>query len=103
MSQAEWAERAKTDLRDIYLWIARHENRRSTARRIVREIRHECDEYAGAFAEGSILGAARPEFGEDVRLFTHQRWVIVFRPITEGIEVLRVLDGSRDISMLFGE
>jgi len=37
------------------------------------------------------------------RVFTHKRWVVVFRPIDNGIEVMRILDGSRDFSRIFGE
>jgi toxin ParE1/3/4 len=103
MSHADWAPQAKADLHDIYLWIARRDGRRSTARRIVREIRQECNRYANAFAAGSLLGTASSELGESARNFTHKRWVVVFRPVDEGIEVLRVVDGSRDFPRLFGE
>ncbi|MEX2315742.1 MAG: hypothetical protein WD669_01230 [Pirellulales bacterium] len=40
--------------------------------------------------------------GESHRVFAHKRWVVVFRPIEGGIEVLRVLDGSREFTRLFG-
>jgi plasmid stabilization system protein ParE len=49
-----------------------------------------------------VIGTARPDLGELHRIFTHKRWVIIFRPIAGGIEVLRVLDGSRDYPRLFG-
>ena len=103
MSHAEWARRAELDLQDIYLWIARRDGRRTTARKIVREIREQCDEYAAAYAQGFVLGTARPDLGELSRVFTYKRWVIVFRPIDNGIEVQRVIDGSRDFSRIFWE
>jgi plasmid stabilization system protein ParE len=36
-------------------------------------------------------------------MFTHKRWVIIFRPAPDGIEIMRVLDGSRDFPRLFSE
>ena len=87
MSQAEWTSQAKADLRDIYLWISRRDHRRNTARKIVRELRHECDEYSAAAAKGLVLGTAQSDLGELCRTFTFKRWVIVFRPVDNGIEV----------------
>jgi toxin ParE1/3/4 len=101
MTHAAWTEPAKAELRDIYLWIARRDGRRHTAKKIVRELRQTCDEYAAVFAAGSVIGTARPDLGEFYRVFTHKRWVVVFRPIDGGIEVLRIIDGSRDFTRLF--
>jgi plasmid stabilization system protein ParE len=101
MSRAQWTSSAKADLRDTYLWIARHDNRRDTARNVIRGLRQQCDQYAIAFANGSVLGTSRNDLGELVRVFTYKRWVIVFRAISNGIEVLRVVDGSRDFTRIF--
>jgi toxin ParE1/3/4 len=101
MSRAQWTSPAKADLRDIYLWIARHDNRRDTARNVIRGLRKQCDQYANAFVNGAILGTSRVDLGPFVRVFTYKRWVVVFRPLADGIEVLRVVDGSRNfISIL---
>jgi plasmid stabilization system protein ParE len=103
MSRAEWTLPAKVDLREIYLWIARHEFRREIARKNIRELRKQCDEYADAFAAGHVLGTSRADLGDAVRVFTYKRWVVVFRPLDDGITVLRVLDGSRDFTRIFSE
>jgi hypothetical protein len=42
------------------------------------------------------LGTAAPELGLGVRLFSHQRWVILFRYVDDGLLVLRIADGSED-------
>ena len=102
-TKARWAPIAEEDVEAIYKWIAHRDGRRQTAKKITAEIRQKCDEYADAFAAGSVIGSARPDLGEGHRVFTHKRWVVVFRPIEDGIEVLRVLDGSRDFPRLFGD
>jgi toxin ParE1/3/4 len=101
MSQTSWSPTAESDVEDIYDWIARKDRRRSTAKKVIRELRDCCDALAAITASGSLIGTAMPQFGHDYRVFTHKRWVIVFRPLDDGIEVMRVFDGSRNFSRLF--
>jgi plasmid stabilization system protein ParE len=70
MSRTHWTSSAKADLRDIYLWIARHDNRRDTARKVIRGLRQQCDQYANAFTNGAVLGTSRTDLGRSVRVFT---------------------------------
>jgi plasmid stabilization system protein ParE len=39
--------------------------------------------------------------GEDVRIFTHGRYVVVYRPLDDGIDMLRVFRGEQDFPRLF--
>lgn len=94
---------AERDIEEIYEWIARRDGRRLTAKKVIRELRQHYDDYANLFAAGAIIGTARDDLGEDYRVFTHKRWVIVFRPAVDGIEIMRALDGSRDYPRLFQE
>jgi len=45
-----------------------------------------------------LLGRARPELAPKLRSFPFGRYVVFYEPIADGIEVLRVLHSSRDIS-----
>jgi len=36
-----------------------------------------------------------------VRSFTHQRWVILFRPLDDTIQVLAVFDGKKEYTRFF--
>lgn len=102
MRYAEWTSPAELDAEeDIYGWIAVRDGRTLTAKKVLRTLRQACDEYAELFAAGSVLGTAQPDLGEAFRTFTHKRWVIVFRPIPGGIEIMRVVDGSRDFARIF--
>jgi toxin ParE1/3/4 len=103
MSRARWTRLAEADAEGIYNWIAHHEGRRRTAKAILRELRHQCNDYADVFCSGSVIGTARPDLGRSLRVFMHKRWAVLFRPIDDGIEVLRVLDGSRDYPRLFSQ
>lgn len=49
------------------------------------------------------MGQHRLEFPPEWRYCVHKRWVIVYEVATEGIEILRVLDASRDFGRIFRE
>jgi plasmid stabilization system protein ParE len=93
---------ARRDVDDIYDYIGQRDGRPTVADEFVRQLEEVCDEYAAAFAAGHVLGTDRSDLGESYRAISHKRWVIIFRPIYDGIEVMRVVDGSRDYGRLFG-
>jgi plasmid stabilization system protein ParE len=103
MADLQWSAEGRTDVDDVYDYIARRDRRPATADKVVRGLAATCQWLAEEFATGSVVGTARPDLDEDFRVFTHQRWVIVFHPIANGIKVVRVLDGSRDFSRIFGD
>jgi toxin ParE1/3/4 len=47
------------------------------------------------------MGRARHELLVNLLSFTVKNYVIFYQPITEGIEVLRVLHGARDVHRVF--
>ncbi len=101
MASLVWTSPAKRDVDGIYDFIARRDRRPETAEKVVRELVFHCENYAKVFAAGNVIGTLRSDLGENIWVFTHQRWVVVYRSIEGGIEVLRVVDGSRDFSRLF--
>jgi len=102
MPKTIYTSEARQDFRDIFRYIARDRKRPSVAAKNIREIKAKCKQYAEAFAKGSEIGTARPELGHGCRTFTEKRWVIIFRDVDDEIEVLRIVDGGRDYSKLFG-
>jgi len=48
------------------------------------------------------IGRARPELGKDVRSFPVRKYLLFYRPITGGIELLRVIHGARNLRKIFG-
>lgn len=97
MHVANWSETAREDLKEIGRYIGRQHHRPSTAVKIMREVRDHCDHLARA----PDSGTARPDLGDEIRITSLKRWVIVFRPALHGVDVLRVVDGSRDWTALF--
>ena len=86
--------RAEEDLIDIWLYIA-HEDVHAADRLL--------DEIEGKFhllANQSALGPARPDIAPGLRYLPVRRYLILYREITGGIEVVRVVHGARDIQVL---
>jgi len=88
---------ARTDLKDIGRWIAEQSGSRSIALRFLEKIDEKCQ----AYARQPEMGDPRPDLAETVRCFPVGNFVVFYRPRQEGIEVLLVMRGSRDILVLF--
>ncbi len=52
-------------------------------------------------AQNPKMGRLRPELGRSLRSFTERRYVVFYRLIPEGVEIVRVLHGARDIESIF--
>ena len=98
MPHAFWSPEAARDIEEIAFYIAIDDGRPATADEVVRGI----DELCKLIASQPEMGESRPEFGYDCRVFPYKkRWVALYRPVENGIQVLRVVDGSRDFDRLF--
>lgn len=49
------------------------------------------------------IGRNRPELGEGIRSFPSGNYVIFYRTVEGGIEIMRVLHGARDIEKIFAQ
>jgi toxin ParE1/3/4 len=47
------------------------------------------------------VGRARPELGSGIRSASHKGYVIFFRYVGDGFEVVNILEGHRDIESFF--
>jgi toxin ParE1/3/4 len=66
----------------------------------VQTIRQKCD----AIASHPMAAEERPEFGvPGCRSFSVGNYVVFFRPLENGIEVARIVHGSRDLRSLEAE
>jgi toxin ParE1/3/4 len=59
------------------------------------------NEKCGVLAQMPEMGRKRSELVRGLRSFAVGNYVIFYRPISEGIQVVRVLHGARDIPTLF--
>jgi toxin ParE1/3/4 len=44
------------------------------------------------------LGPARPEIAEDARALVIERWIALYRLVEDGVQVVRIVDGVRDLT-----
>lgn len=89
---------ARNDVKEIARYLAHEQHRRRAAEGFVQKLNRK----ARLYAEHPLMGAARPDLGADYRCFVHQRWVAIYRPLEDGILILRVVDGARDFGAIFG-
>ncbi|REJ87497.1 MAG: type II toxin-antitoxin system RelE/ParE family toxin [Planctomycetota bacterium] len=97
MPRALWTPQARADLKQLAKYIAKEGQRPIVAERLVDEIRSKCDEYAAR----PDIGARHPQLPEELRVFVHSRYVVVYEPGVDGMTVLRIVDGARDFARLF--
>lgn len=95
MSIVRFQPLAAQDLDDIALFIARD------SLEAALEFTNLIEERCHTLAQFPLMGRSRPELGSELRSFPVGRYIIFYRPIENGIEVVRVLNAARDISTLF--
>ena len=92
MSEATFSEVAEADLLDIAEFIAR--DNPIAAREWVDAVRQRCH----LLSQHPLMGESRPGFGvAGCRSISVGLYVIFFRPSASGVEIARILHGSRDL------
>ncbi len=95
MSRYRISRQARSDLDDIWLYIASDN---------LSAADHFIDQLVGKFQTLTTqpgIGRTRDELGESLRSFPVGNYVIFYRPMQDGIEIIRVLSGFRDIPNVF--
>jgi toxin ParE1/3/4 len=91
----EESEYVFCDLQVIFRWLRVEDE--VLARRFL-ESTYDCFEF---LAENPLVGRPRPEFGhEDLRSWRvngFRNHLIFYRPLPGGVQIWRVLHGSRDL------
>ena len=59
------------------------------------------DAKLSLWATQPMMGHARDELALGIRSLSFGRYVVFFEPLADGIDVVRVLHGSRDIDITF--
>ncbi len=95
MSRYRLSVQSRSDLDDIWLYIA--SDNVTAADRFI-------DDLVGKFQALTTqpgIGRTRDELGESLRSFPVGNYAIFYRPMQNGIEIVRVLSGFRDIPHFF--
>lgn len=96
-----WAPRARDDLLDIYVVVGLADPLAAEKYMAALEAK------AHLLSENPRLGRCRPDLREDARMLVETPYVILYRLVADGdavdhIEIIRVLDGRRDLEKLLG-
>jgi toxin ParE1/3/4 len=95
MSRVTRRPHAEADILEIWGYIA--EDSVVAADRWVDKL----DEKFALWATQPMMGRARDELSPGIRSLAFGRYVVFFQPLPDGIDVIRVLHGSRDIDASF--
>ena len=88
---------AVADLDAIYDYIGRTRRSPDRADQVLDRIHESCKLYASQPG----MGERRPDLGPDLLTLTVGPHVVIYRPLDDGIRVLRIFDGRRDYPALF--
>ena len=91
MARIARTQASRRDAADIWHFIALDNER--AADKLLAKI-HRAFEL---LSETAGMGRLRPEFGVGVRSTSIGNYIIFYRPIDDGIEVLRIFHAARDI------
>lgn len=95
MGQVIQSPEAQNDLIEIWLYIAA--NNQAAADRLIDTI----DEKLALLSDSPQMGIAREDLRTSLRSFPVGKYILFYRSINGGIELLRVIHGARDIESLF--
>lgn len=87
--------RAKTDLAEIWDYIADDSEARAD------DFVDRIDKKLHTLAQQPGLGRLRDELAADLRSFPIGRYVVFYRPLPRGVEIVRVLHSARDFNTDF--
>jgi toxin ParE1/3/4 len=88
---------ARKDLREILSYLGGHN--RMVAERFAEEIQAK-SQILSQFPE---MGRSREELAHRLRSFPVGKYILFYRPVKDGIAIIRVLHGARDIPSLFDD
>ena len=63
----------------------------------------QLDTQLRLLATQPLMGRARDELAPGIRSFPFGRYLVFYLPIGDGIDVVRILHGTRDVDTAFGE
>jgi toxin ParE1/3/4 len=87
--------RARSDLRSIRDYILRDNPIRAVS--FVDELLDRCQ----LLADNPLMGRARPELQRRLRSFPYGDYLIFYRPLADGVQIVRALHAAQDARRAF--
>jgi toxin ParE1/3/4 len=88
---------ARQDLFAIWHYVFQQSQSEAIADRLIDRIHH----VAGIYAAQPPLGELRTDLHAKVRCFPVGNYVVFYFPLDDGIEIMQVIHGARDIPAHF--
>jgi toxin ParE1/3/4 len=89
---------ASRDIERILDYIADQADM-AAAERLLSSLNSQCQRLANFPG----MGRRRSELGKDLRSFPVEKYLIFYRQIEDGVEIIRVLSGYQDLEAFFTE
>lgn len=86
---------AEEDLIEIWIYIA--QDNPEAADRVLDDIKQRFH----VLADNPLMGRLRPDIAPELRYFTAGKYLILYRTVQDGVQIVRVIHGARDLSHLF--
>lgn len=86
---------AEEDLIEIWIYIAQDNPR--AADRVLDDI----EQRFHALAYNPLMGRLRPDIAPELRYFVVGSYLILYRTVEDGIQIVRVIHGARDLPNSF--
>jgi len=96
MNVSTLSRAAEFDLEEIWLYLRRHASE-AIADGQIKQIHRRAE----MLASSPMMGQACEELSVGFRCFPSDKYIIYYRPMATGIEIIRVLHGSRNIERSF--
>ena len=87
---------SRRDFANIWDYVAEHAGS-GIADRLLRAMEGKLQ----MLSDHPYAGPQRPELRPRLRSFAVGNYILFYRPVTDGIELIRVLHGARDLRALF--
>ena len=94
MGKVRYTRQACEDLLQIWERIA------SDSPGIADQVYDAIEKRCVSLRNHSRLGRPRPEIGDGARSLVIERWIAFYRIIEDGVQIVRIVDGARDLSKL---
>ena len=97
MPLVQLSEKANEDLFEIWYYIAIENNNRTAADKFVEKL----DDQFQLLAKNPHIGSSRENLSDELRMWPVGNYGIYYTSSTGGINIIRVVEGHRDIENLF--
>lgn len=91
MTRIVFRPEAEADLTAIALYVAQHSPARAHA--LIDRLRKRCT----MLETHPHAGRPRPELGDGLRSLVERPYVLIYRAVADGVEIVAILHGARDL------